>query len=98
MAEETIVFQPFYEKNSDGKVSEPSAYAVMRRISEPHGLQYPLRFQTMEELFEHITAQLQSELFDFNPLRVALFRRKTYAVSVDSDLASRLVSRPLVIA
>lgn len=91
MEEEILGFQPLYESNEEGTVSDPSAYAVIRE----KGLQLPYRHPTIEGLCEHITAKLgHGESFDLEALRAALSRREMYAVSVDGDLANRLASPP----
>jgi hypothetical protein len=95
MEDEILMFQPLCEKNEDGTVSEPK-YVVIREKAKPYGLQSPYRHPTIEDLCEHLTAQLhQGQSFDMEPLRAKLSRRETYAVSVDKDLASRFSSQPL---
>jgi hypothetical protein len=93
---EILMFLPLCKKDETGTVSEPSAYAVIREKAKPYGLQSPYRHPTIDDLCEHVTAQLhQDESFDLEALRAALSRREIYAVSVDMDLATRFASQPL---
>jgi hypothetical protein len=96
MEMEFLMFLPLCEKDEEGTVSEPSAYAVIREKAEPYGLQSPYTHPTIEDLCEHITAQLhQGESFDLEVLRAALSRQEMYGVLVDRDLANRFASQPL---
>lgn len=91
----TLMAQPFYEV-SEGTVSAPTSYGIILPGAEPYGLQHPYRHHTIDDLCEHITAQLgQGESFDLEGLRAALTKREIYAVSVDMELAIRIASNPL---
>ena len=66
MEVEILMFLPLCQKDKKGTVSEPSGYAVIREKAKPYGLQSPYRHPTIEDLCEHITAQLhQGESFDW---------------------------------
>jgi hypothetical protein len=96
MEEEILMFKPLYKINEEGTVSEPSAYAVIREKAKPLGLQLPYRHPTIEDLCEHITAQLpQGTSFDLKALRAALSRREPHAVLVDREFAISIASHPL---
>jgi hypothetical protein len=91
----TLMAQPFYEVN-EGAVSAPTSYGIILLGAEPYGLQHPYRHQTIDDLCEHITAQLgPGESFDLQGLRAALLRREVYTVSVEKELAIRIASHPL---
>jgi hypothetical protein len=96
MKMELLLFQPLCEKDEEGTAGEPWAYAVIRESAEPYGLQCPYKYPTIEDLCEHIIAQLhKDESFDLEALRAALSKKKIYAVLVETNLAHRIASHPL---
>ena len=88
----TLIFMPICEEHKT-TASSPTSYVVVLPGAGPHGLQSPRRYQTIDDLCEHITEQLRpGESFDLEGLRTALSRREKYAVLVDIELAGRVAS------
>jgi hypothetical protein len=90
-----LMVQPFYEEN-EVTASAPTSYGVILSEAKPYGLQSPYKHRTIDDLCEHITAQLrQGESFDLAGLRGALSRREMYASPLDKELAIRIATHSM---